>query len=356
MKILHVLKSNSYSGAENIAITICANMQKYMCAYTSPIGPIEEKLKEQNIKYYPMKKFCVMELRRVVKEFDPDVIHAHDFSASVFATVLFGKKTPIISHLHNNVPWIKNWNIRSFAYRFALDRIERVVLVSDCIIKEAIFAGRMVEKYKILGNPIDKKNIRRMAEKFLCGKFDVLFVGRLTEAKNPMKFINIIDKLVKYIPYLKAGIIGDGDLFMECENRIVQLHLENNICMKGFCKNPYPYIKNAKIMLVTSEWEGFGLVAREAFALKTPILLPDVGGMHELVLEYPKIKCETEEEYVCKANKILNEDSEWIKFYEGVYNEQENKDDLQSYLKSIDKIYQDCCCVKVQGVPDTMKF
>ena len=111
-------------------------MQKYMCAYTSPIGPIEEKLKEQNIKYYPMKKFCVMELRRVVKEFDPAVIHAHDFSASVFATVLFGKKTPIISHLHNNVPWIKNWNIRSFAYRFALDRIERVVLVSDCIIKE----------------------------------------------------------------------------------------------------------------------------------------------------------------------------------------------------------------------------
>ena len=73
--------------------------------------------------------------------------------------------------------------------------------------------------------------------------------------------------------------------------------------------------------------------------------MPDVGGMHELVLEYPKIKCEIEEEYVCKANKILNEDSEWIKFYEGVYNEQENKDDLQSYLKSIDKMYQDCCCV-----------
>ena len=88
MKVLHVLKSNRYSGAENIAITICANMQKYMCAYTSPIGPIDEKLKEQNIKYYPMKKFCVMELKRVVKEFEPDVIHAHDFSASVIDIIM----------------------------------------------------------------------------------------------------------------------------------------------------------------------------------------------------------------------------------------------------------------------------
>ena len=33
MKILHVLKSNSYSGAENIAITICANMQTERTKY-----------------------------------------------------------------------------------------------------------------------------------------------------------------------------------------------------------------------------------------------------------------------------------------------------------------------------------
>lgn len=340
MKILHVLKSNSYSGAENIAITICANMQKYMCAYTSPIGTIEEKLKEQNIEYYPMKKFCVMELKRVVKEFDPDVVHAHDFSASVLAAIVGERKITIVSHLHNNVPWIKKWNIRSLTYRVALKRIDSVILVSDSIKREAVFSCQMAEKYIVLGNPLDKSAIRKNAEKFECNKYDVLFVGRLTAAKNPIRFINIIDKLIKKVPDLEVCMVGNGDLFDACKDRIIQLKLEKNIIMKGFCDNPYPFMKRAKLMLVTSEWEGFGLVAREALVLATPVLLMDVGGMHELVLNYPEIKCDTEKEFIWKSEKILNGDIQWKSIYENIFSEQETKDDLQEYLSAMEKIYK----------------
>ena len=90
MRVLHVLKSNSFSGAENVAITICKNMQNNVCAYTSPEGKIQETLQEHNVIYYPMKKFCLMELKRIVTEFTPDIIHAHDFSEKVLAS--FGEK------------------------------------------------------------------------------------------------------------------------------------------------------------------------------------------------------------------------------------------------------------------------
>lgn len=339
MRVLHVLKSNSFSGAENVAITICKNMQKNVCAYTSPEGKIQETLQEHNVIYYPMKKFCLMELKRIVTEFTPDIIHAHDFSASVLASIVGDNKTAIISHLHNNVPWIKKWNIRSLAYSLALRKINSVILVSESIKREAIFAPQLNEKCKILGNPIDKETIKKRAEEQVNEKFDVLFVGRLATPKNPIKFINVIGQLVKKMPDLKAGMIGNGKLYEECMGRIENLHLEKNICMKGFCKNPYPYMKQAKVVLVTSDWEGFGIVTREAFVLRTPVLLTDVGGMHELVLDYPEIGCDTEDEFVCKTKEILSESSEWKIVYDKIYKDQENRDNLSEYLKVLEGIY-----------------
>jgi len=339
MRVLHVLKSNSFSGAENVAITICKNMQKNVCAYTSPEGKIQETLQEHNVIYYPMKKFCLMELKRIVTEFTPDIIHAHDFSASVLASIVGDNKTAIISHLHNNVPWIKKWNIRSLAYSLALRKINSVILVSESIKREAIFAPQLNEKCKILENPIDKETIKKRAEEQVNEKFDVLFVGRLATPKNPIKFINVIGQLVKKMPDLKAGMIGNGKLYEECMGRIENLHLEKNICMKGFCKNPYPYMKQAKVVLVTSDWEGFGIVTREAFVLRTPVLLTDVGGMHELVLDYPEIGCDTEDEFVCKTKEILSESSEWKIVYDKIYKDQENRDNLSEYLKVLEGIY-----------------
>lgn len=339
MRVLHVLKSNSFSGAENVAITICKNMQNNVCAYTSPEGKIQETLQEHNVIYYPMKKFCLMELKRIVKKFAPDIIHAHDFSASVLASIVGDNKIAIISHLHNNVPWIKKWNIRSLAYSLALRKINSVILVSESIKREAIFATQLNEKCKVLGNPIDKEAIKKRTEEQVNEKFDVLFVGRLSIQKNPIKFINIIGQLVKKMPDLKAGMIGNGELYVECKGRIESLHLGENICMKGFCKNPYPYMKQAKVMLVTSDWEGFGLVTREAFILRTPVLLTDVGGMHELVLHYPEIRCDTEDEFVCKTKEILSESSEWKIVYDKIYKDQENRDNLSEYLKVLEGIY-----------------
>lgn len=141
------------------------------------------------------------------------------------------------------------------------------------------------------------------------------------------------------MPDLKAGMIGTGKLYEECMGRIESLHLEKNICMKASYKNPYPYMKQAKVVLVTSDWEGFGIVTREAFILRTPVLLTDVGGMHELVLDYPEIGCDTEDEFACKTKEILSESSEWKIVYDKIYKEQENRDNLSEYLKVLEGIY-----------------
>ena len=52
MKVLHILNSNKYSGAENVVITIIKNMpQNFECCYLSCSGPIEKTLLENGIRF-----------------------------------------------------------------------------------------------------------------------------------------------------------------------------------------------------------------------------------------------------------------------------------------------------------------
>ena len=70
MKILHILNSNKFSGAENVAITIINNMKNdNEIIYVSPEGQIREHLQENNIDYEPVRKVCIKEIKRVIKKY-----------------------------------------------------------------------------------------------------------------------------------------------------------------------------------------------------------------------------------------------------------------------------------------------
>ena len=89
-KILHILRSNKFSGAENVVcqiINIFKTDKNFEMVYVSPEGPIKDTLKEKNINYIPIKKLSFLEIKRVINEYKPDVIHAHDFTASVLVAI-----------------------------------------------------------------------------------------------------------------------------------------------------------------------------------------------------------------------------------------------------------------------------
>ena len=112
MKIIHFLNTNKYSGAENVAISIINQMKNdNEIIYVSLDGPIREYLEENNITFEPIKKIGISELRRVIKKYNPDIIHAHDFTASIISSLVRGKRK-LISHIHNNVKWLRNVNVK----------------------------------------------------------------------------------------------------------------------------------------------------------------------------------------------------------------------------------------------------
>ena len=286
MKILHVLSSNKFSGAENVAcqiIQMFSSDNNVEMAYCSPYGTIEKSLTEKNIKFYPLKKLSLKQLRLVLKEFGPDIIHAHDMKAS-FLVSLVCKKIKLISHIHNNSYNSRKFSLKSILYFFAAKKAEHIIWVSQSAMNGYIFYEKVKNKSTVLYNVIDICSLyEKVKEDKNNYNYDIVFIGRLTYPKNPQRLIKILKQTLKINSELKAAIIGTGELEGEIKNLLYESEIEKNINLLGFISNPYKILANSKAMLFTSRWEGTPMAALEALALGVPIISTPTDGLCELI-------------------------------------------------------------------------
>lgn len=315
IKVLHVLNTGSYSGAENVVITIINNFKSYKnieCIYLSLNGNIKERLEKENINYYTIEKLSVKNLKKAIKYLKPDIIHAHDYTATIISSLCF-PKAKIISHIHNNSPWIKKRGLYSFAFLFSCFFCNKILTVSDSIEKEYVFSKYINKKIKCIGNPVDVNKIKELSNKYTVKEhYDMVYLGRLTEQKNPELLIKIIENLVIKVPNIKVAIIGEGDMFLKVKKILENKSLMNNVKMFGFLENPYPILKNSKLLCLPSKWEGYGLVAVEGLSLGLPVVCSGVGGLKNIVNEKCGMICGNNiEKYVSEIFKLISD----VKYY-----------------------------------------
>lgn len=104
--------------------------------------------------------------------------------------------------------------------------------------------------------------------------FDITFisVGRLNQQKGydmAIEAANILNKKgVNFCWY----VIGEGELLKEMKKNIVEKGLEKRFILLGTKSNPYTYIKNADIFVMTSRYEGKSIALDEAKILCKPIV------------------------------------------------------------------------------------
>lgn len=101
---------------------------------------------------------------------------------------------------------------------------------------------------------------------------------------------------------VQIQLIGDGNLRRELEEMAQTLDVTDVVQFLGFKHNPYPYIKDADLLLSTSGWEGFSLVICEAMALGTPVVATRTAGPTEIIgnNEYG-VLCEHDDESIYQA-------------------------------------------------------
>lgn len=276
-KIAHLLDSSAYSGAEKIAIEIIENDKNDESWYISKEGSIRTILEERNVKFFLYNNFN--ELKNFFRENSFDIIHCHDYKASIKG--IFLKSKSRISHIHNNSTTSKKINIKTLLYLISTLRINKIIYVSNVTKEEFVFKKLLNNKSCVIPNWINKNE--RMCSEELNRNIDILYMGRLSEEKNPMEIIRLARSLKEIKDDLKVYIVGNGDLRNQLEEDIKNNNLENNVYLYNFTDTPQLYMKRAKTLVVPSKWEGFGLVILEAMLNEAVVFGSCVGGIKDII-------------------------------------------------------------------------
>ena len=353
-KIAFLQKTDKYSGAENVVIMIMKLLprEEYECVYISPDGEIREVVEAENLKFCAVSNSSLASVKKAIEQVKPDIIHATDYGMSSYATMLH-MGIPVVSHLHNNVPWLKNPIYpKTLFFALALPRLSQVISVSPSIEDEFVYRNLLKNKNHMIYNVVDLERVKMLSNssEFLAEeKYKIVFLGRLTPQKEPLLFCKIIKKYKEIDSSVTAVMIGDGELRNEVERYIEQNNLKENITLVGFQKNPYQFVKNAKLLLMPSGYEGFGLAAVESLSLGKPVVCSGVGGLKNVVTPECGLICTEVADYVIEIQKLLSDKEYYIQKSENAKIRAEKFGDMQEYIQKIMKVYDKCLLGKKES-------
>lgn len=202
-----------------------------------------------------------------------------------------------------------------------LDKFNYICTVSEGLKEQVaeIFPAIEENKVKVIYNPINFKKILDLSdnkkdlnneEKVLLKSDYICTVCRIDEKEKDVKtLIDTYPELNKEIKNLNLIIIGDGPNKLELENYSKKL---KGVYFLGRKINPYIWMRNAEIFILSSKQEGFGLVLVEALLLNKKVISSDCKVGPSEILENGKygelFEIGNSKELIKKIKKVIKKE------------------------------------------------
>lgn len=306
MRVLHLLSSTGFHGAENMAAALipalaAQGVENYVGLFRSHDGSNIDLLTVVKGNIAAGAVFdcrgkidvrAVLRLRKFIREHRIDVVHSHKYKTNFYAALAcLGFKVSLISTCHN-------WLGVSAKMRFyaALDKrvlatFDRVVGVSEEVTVEL---RRHVRSRKVLkiDNGIDLKRFEtlperaRAQERLNLGTRPVIgFVGRLTPDKAVSDLLKAVDLLRNRGKEIDVLVVGDGESAEALYTEARTLKLEPTVHFLGR-RDDTPVIYAAMdAFVLPSIKEAFPMVVLEAMACGVPVVATRVGDIPYMLEE-----------------------------------------------------------------------
>lgn len=193
-----------------------------------------------------------------------------------------------------------------------LFRKKKVVCVSNGVKNELMEKYNFNPEYlETIYNPLNFDEIKnKMNEPINFDKKYFLMVGRFNKAKRQDRMIEVFYRGAFYKKY-KLVFCGTGELEDEAKELVAKYGLEKDVYFMGWQSNVYNWIKNADLLISTSDFEAFPMNLIEAFTCGTKVVSSNCNfGPSEILLgEYSKYLVESSDidDYIEKINYALQE-------------------------------------------------
>ncbi|GAB6180266.1 glycosyltransferase family 4 protein [Desulfotomaculum defluvii] len=229
-----------------------------------------------------------------------DIIHAHDWLVAYAAKVCkHSYRIPLVSTIHAT-EWGRNNGLHNDIQRHISD-IEwwltyeswHVICCSHYMQGQLSHIFQLpADKLTIIPNGVEPKNFQYnnqspvKREKFASPHEKIVYyVGRLVPEKGVQVLLRAIPKIIKYHPNTKFVIAGKGPFEQDLKNLAAEIGVLNKVYFTGYVddltrNSLYHY---ADVAVFPSLYEPFGIVALEAMAAQTTVVVSDNGGLDEII-------------------------------------------------------------------------
>lgn len=243
----------------------------------------------------PKTLFSAINIRKLIKKYNPDVVYAHSSIAGAITRLAnIGLKSRCIYNPHG---WSFNMQGKKQIVFLVLEKLmapfcNAIVCISDAekqsaldkkICKEdkldVIFNGIDIEDYKESKVSRDELNIPKDA-------FVVGMVGRICTQKAPDIFIKMASEIKSDIKNAYFIIVGDVIEGATEERKTIEKLAKDlgvNVLITGWVNNPLDYINTFDVACLLSRWEGFGLAIPEYMICNKPIVASRVDAIPNII-------------------------------------------------------------------------
>ena len=194
----------------------------------------------------------------------------------------------------NKIAWIHT-NYDRFASKNTDDEMQKVYDSFDKIVcvsevsKNSMVTNlkNLEKKVHIIYNSLNTAYIFTKSREYSFeidnSIYNFVSVGRFAESKRFDRIIDVSRRLVDSGFKFRWYIVGDGDLFYDIDQKVKSESLLEVITLLGAHVNPYPIIKAADYLVITSLYEAHPMVANEGLILKKPIISTAFSSVYEVI-------------------------------------------------------------------------
>jgi len=306
MKILHVIESGGFYGAERVLIELMLGLK--VLGHEAALlsfgykGQAEKEFETicrqygitvNLIRVNKLEYFCISHyIKKFAEKNRFDIVHSHGYKFNILFGLMLKRNRfkCFCSTVHGYVsaPRFSKMAFYQYLDKYSLKQLNRVFLVSQHMTNLPSVQGLEANQYTVIENGIGGYmpmcEIEERLSTFLHNKTTRLMaVGRLAVEKSFDTLIDALPKLIKNDPNTVLVIFGAGREEYRLREKIRTLDLDEHVLLFGFVESLPSYFSHFDVFVMPSITEGTPIALLEAMQARVPCVVTNVGGMPHML-------------------------------------------------------------------------
>lgn len=297
MKIIQVLPYFCFGGAETMCENLTYALQtlghevQVVCLYDRKT-PISQRMEEAGVPLVFLDKkpgldvSMISKLKRIFQRERPDVVHTHlDVIKYAVPAAKLAGVSRCVHTVHSVAHKEAEGILQKYTNRFFYHAGWSVPVALSQEVQQTIvdFYNLPKASVPVVMNGVDMSRCVPKQDYAMGSPWKFVHVGRLDTPKNQERLLRAFRMVLDVHPQAHLTIVGDGALRAHLEAVARGLGLEQAVFFAGMQENVRPFLEEADIFVLTSDYEGIPMTILEAMGTGLPIVSTAVGGVPDVV-------------------------------------------------------------------------